>query len=188
MMNGMMTNKEVKVYDIIEKKAGSNIAMQRLSSILGFPFTALTDIGVFFTHYGPMLNEIRAVYGRQPLNKDSLLPILKGCKSELLADMVLDKSIDNIPHIGIPANMVCAKAMTWRLGILFGMLTSRGESINADNVVHAVTLIRTMLPQKDSIMFRKPTVSLVEKLLNIVAGDSIESFDEKMERILDAMA
>lgn len=183
-----MASKEVRVYDIIEKKAGSNVTMQGLSSILGFPFTAIADVSVFFTHYGPMLNEVRLVYGRQPLDKNSLLPILKGCKSELLSDMILDKLIGNIPLIGLPANMICAKAMTWRLGILFGMLAARGESISEDNVAHAVTLIRTMFPQRDSLMFKKPSASVVEKLLNTVAGDSIESFDEKMGRILDAMA
>lgn len=183
-----MTSKEARVYDIIARNAGSNVAMQGLSGILGFPFTAIADVGVFFTHYGPMLNEIRAVYGRQPLSKDSLIPILKGCKSELLSDMILDKIIGNVPLFGLPANMICAKAMTWRLGILFGMLAARGEDISADNVAHAVALIRTMFPQRESLMFKRPSASIVEKLLNTVKGDSIESFDDKMTRILDAMA
>ncbi len=183
-----MTSREVKVYDIIARNAGSNITMQGISGLLGFPFTLMADVGVFFTHYGPMLNEIRAVYGRQPLSKDSLIPILKGCKKELLSDMILDKVLGNLPLVGLPANMLCAKAMTWRLGILFGMLAARGEAISVDNAAHAVTLIRTMFPQKDSLLFKRPSAGVVEKLLNTVAGDSIESFDEKMSRILDALA
>lgn len=182
-----MTNKEIRVYDIIEKKAGSNIAMQTLSSILGFPFTTVADVAVFFTHYGPMLNEIRAVYGRKPINSESLGPIVKGCKSEIIADMVLDKFIGNIPLIGMPANMICAKAMTWRLGILFGMLAARGEDIGAENVTAAVRLIREMFPQKDSLLFKKPSATLVQKLMTAVEGDSVETFDRKMNRILDAM-
>jgi len=183
-----MTSREVKVYDIIAKNAESNIAIQGISSVFGFPFTLIVDLGVFFTHYGPMLNEIRTVYGRQPLSKDSLLPILKGCKKELLSDMILDKIFGNLPVVSLPANMLCAKAMTWRLGILFGMLAARGEEISVDNAAHAVTLIRTMFPQKDSLLFKRPSAGVVEKLLNTVEGDSIESFDEKMNRILDALA
>lgn len=183
-----MSSKEVQVYDIIEKKAGSNIAMQGLSGLIGFPFTAIADVTVFFTHYGPMLNQIRAVYGRSPICTEAFGPIIKGCKQELLVDMVLDKIVGNIPLIGLPANMICAKAMTWRLGILFGMLASRGEEVNQENVTKAVRLIRELFPQRNALMFQKPSAAIVEKLLKTVDGDSVESFDQKIMKILDAMA
>ena len=183
-----MISKEVRVYDIIEKKAGSNVAMQGLSGLMGFPFTAIADVTVFFTHYGPMLNEIRAAYGRSPISTEVFGPIIKGCKQELLTDMVLDKIVGNIPLIGLPANMICAKAMTWRLGILFGMLASRGEEIDQENVTKAVQLIRELFPQKNSLMFQKPSAVIVEKLLKAVDGDSVENFNQKMMNILDAMA
>lgn len=85
---------------MIEKKAGSNIAMQGLSGLVGFPFTTLADFGVIFTHYGPMLNEIRRIYGRSEMTKDVLGPIIKGCSSEIVSDLVLDKIIGQIPIIG----------------------------------------------------------------------------------------
>lgn len=182
-----MISKEVRIYDIIEKKAGSNIAMQGLSGLMGFPFTVIADVTVFFTHYGPMLNEVRAAYGRSPISMEAFAPIIKGCKQELLADMVLDKIVGNIPLIGLPANMICAKAMTWRLGILFGMLASRGEEIDQENVTKAVRLIRELFPQKNSLMFQKPSAVIVEKLLKAVDGDSVENFNQKMMNILDAM-
>lgn len=47
-----------KSYEIINDKAGSNIVIQGLSGVLGFPFTLLADGAVIFTHYGTMLNEI----------------------------------------------------------------------------------------------------------------------------------
>ena len=56
--------------------------------------------------------------------------------------------------IGLPANMIAAKAMTWRLGILFGMLAARGEEINQENVNHAIVLIRNIFPQRDSLFFK----------------------------------
>ena len=183
-----MARKEIQIYDIIEKKAGSNIAVQGISGLLGFPCTAVTDVAVFFTHYGPMLNEIRAVYGRPSVSADVFLPIFKGCKQELLADILLDKIVGNIPLFGLPANMICAKAMTWRLGILFGMLAARGEEIDQGNVETAVRLIRELFPQRESIVFKKPSAATVEKLLNTVEGDTVESFDAKLDRILDAMA
>lgn len=183
-----MNSKEIRVYDIIDKKVGSNVAMQGLSGVLGFPFTLLTDVAVVFSHYGPMLNEIRAVYGRSPITKEAFGPVLSGCKQELLTDMVLDKIVGNVPLIGLPANMICAKAMTWRLGILFGMLAARGEEISQQNVANAVHLIRTLFPQKNSLMYKKPSAGTVEKLLKTVDGDSVETFDQKVNTILDALA
>ena len=47
-------------YEIINEKASSNIVIQGLSGVLGFPFTLLADGAVIFTHYGTMLNEIRS--------------------------------------------------------------------------------------------------------------------------------
>ena len=173
-----MASKEVQIYDIIEKRAGSNIAMQGLSGLMGFPFTLAADVAVFFTHYGPMLNDIRAAYHRSPVTAASMAPILKGCK----------QVVGNIPLFGLPANMICAKAMTWRLGILFGMLSARGEEIDLHNVLSAVRLIRELFPQRESFLFKKPSASLVEKLLLTVEGDSVESFEQKMDRILDALA
>lgn len=183
-----MSSKEIRVYDIIEKKVGSNVAMQGLSGLAGFPFTAIADVTVFFTHYGPMLNEVRAVYGRAPIGSEAFGPVIKGCKQELLADMLLDKLVGNLPIIGLPANMICAKAMTWRLGILFGMLAARGEEVDQQNVANAVHLIRELFPQKNSLMFQKPSAAIVEKLLKAVDGDSLESFNQKITNILDAMA
>lgn len=183
-----MTSKTARVYDIINSKAGSNTAMQGLSGLMGFPFTAIMDVTVFFTHYGPMLNDIRAVYDRAPIDKDDLVHIIKGCKQELLTDIVLDKFIGNIPLLGLLANMICAKAMTWRLGILFGMLSARGEDISSDSVLLAVRLIRTLFPQKDSLLFRKPPAVTVEKLLNSVGETTIETFDNKVSRLLDELS
>lgn len=182
-----METREIQVYELIESKASSNIALQGLTGALGFPFTAIGDVAAFFTHYGPMLNQIRVLYGRKPVPKESMMTILDGCKSELLADIVIDKVLGNLPVLGLPANMICAKAMTWRLGILFGMLAARGEEIDAENVKSAVQLIREMFPQRDSLLFKKPSISVTEKLLRSVEDTTVEAFESKMERILNAL-
>lgn len=183
-----MVSQNARIYDIIAGKAGSNTAMQDLSGLMGFPFTTIMDVAVIFTHYGPMLNDIRAVYGRAPIGKEDLGHVIKGCRQELLADMVLDKLIGNIPILGLPANMICAKAMTWRLGLLFGMLSARGEEIDLDSVLLSVRLIRTLFPQTDSLLFKKPSAVTVEKLLTGVEETSLETFDRKVSRLLDELS
>ena len=181
-----MASKAVEVYDIIDQKAGSNMFLQGLSGAFGFPFTAVADVGVFFTHYGPMLNKIREVYGLENADTSSLRKIVMGCKNELIADLVIDKVIGNIPVVGLPANILCAKAMTWRLGILFGMLSARGEEINPQNVDHAVQMIRKVFPQSSSLLFRKPSAKIVEKLLTTLEDVTKERFDDIILKVLDA--
>lgn len=183
----MTASREARVYEAIDSRAGSNTAMQGLSGILGFPFTAIADVGMCFTHYGPMLNDIRKIYGRRELTAEAILPVVKGCGSELLSDLILDKFMGQIPVIGFVTNMICAKAMTWRMGILFAMLSARGEEINSQSAGRCARLIRELFPQKESLLFKRPSVVVVEKLLTGLWENSQESFDEKVIAILEGL-
>lgn len=180
----MTVTKTAKVYDIIDKKAGSNQFLQGLSGTLGFPFTVLADGAVIFTHYGPMINEIRDLYGREPISANVLGPILKGASSEILSDVVFDKLIGQIPIVGIASNVMCAKAMTWRLGLLFAMISARGEEVNANTVRRTCILIRKLFPQSNTFVFRQPSVTIVEKLLNVIENEPLDGYEEKIERLL----
>lgn len=80
-----------------------------------------------------MINDIRKIYGLPEINTKALRPILEGCSEEILSDLLFDKIGGQIPILGIPFNMMCAKAMTWRLGILFTMLAARGQEVNVEN-------------------------------------------------------
>lgn len=180
-----MATREVKVYEIINNKAGSNMFVQGLSGALGFPFTLFADAGIFLTHYGPMMNSIREIYGMKKADEGAMKTILSGCGKEVIADLVVDKVVGNIPLIGIPANVVCAKAMTWRLGILFGMLSSRGEEITPENVEKTMILIRRTFPQTNPVFFKKPQVETVEKLLSVVEGMEQTKYGDKIDMILD---
>lgn len=182
-----MNSRTARVYDLINSKAGSNQLMQGISGAFGFPFTLIADAGVIFTHYGPMLNEIRAIYGREPVGSDVIVPVLNGCTSEILADIVFDKVIGQIPVIGIGANIMCAKTMTWRLGLLFAVISARGEEISSESVRKSTKMIRQLFPQKSMFTFKTPTISTVEKLLDSMADITIEDFDAKVERILTAL-
>ncbi len=179
-----MNEKTAKIYDLINSKAGSNQLMQGISGALGFPFTLIADAGVIFTHYGPMLNEIRNIYGRSNISSEVIGPIINGCTSEILADIVFDKVIGQIPLIGIGANIMCAKTMTWRLGLVFAMISARGEEISAESVRKSTKMIRQLFPQKSMFSFKALTITTVDKLLNAMSDLSMEDFDTKVEKVL----
>lgn len=174
-----------KAYEIINEKASSNIAIQGLSGILGFPFTIIADGAVIFTHYGTMLNEIRSLYGRTPVSESVVSTIVKGISSELIFDIVADKFLGNVPLVGIYFNAICAKTMTWRLGILFTMLSARGEAIDDYTVQDTTKLIRLVFPQTDAFKFQQPTYPTFEKLILSVTGNSMEQFNQKVTKALE---
>ncbi len=183
----LTVNKSSKSYAIIEQKAGSNLAMQGLSGLLGFPFTTIADVGAIFTHYGPMINDIRKIYGLSEINAKALRSIVEGCSEEILSDLLVDKIGGQIPILGIPFNMMCAKAMTWRLGTLFTMLAARGQEVNVDNVKNATILIRKLFPQTKMFSFSKPSIIVFEKLVNAMENETVEDFNGKVMRILDEL-
>lgn len=173
----LSVNKSSKSYAIIEQKAGSNLAMQGLSALLGFPFTTIVDVSAIFTHYGPMINDIRKIYGLPQINAKALCPILEGCSEEFLSDILFDKIGGQIPILGIPLNMMCAKAMTWRLGILFTMLAARRQEVNLENIRNATVFIRKLFPPTNTFTFSKPSIVLFEKLVNAMENETAEDFN-----------
>lgn len=174
-----------KAYEIINEKASSNIAIQGLSGVLGFPFTIIADGAVIFTHYGTMLNEIRSLYGRTPVSETVVSSIVKGISSELIFDIVADKFLGQMPLVGIYFNAICAKTMTWRLGILFTMLSARGEAIDDSTVEDTTRLIRMVFPQTDAFKFQQPTYPTFEKLIVSVSDNSMAYFNQKITKALD---
>lgn len=184
-MNSNDTILAKRAYEIINSKASSNIAIQGLSGVLGFPFTLLADGAVIFTHYGTMLNEIRSLFGRTPVSENVVSSIVKGISSELIFDVVADKFLGNVPLVGIYFNAICAKTMTWRLGILFTMLSARGEAIDDYAVQDTTKLIRLVFPQTDAFKFQQPTYPTFEKLVLSVTDNTMEQFNNKISRALD---
>ncbi len=154
------------VYKLIEEKANSNTLIQGLTGLVGFPFTLIADGATVFTHYGAMLNEIRALKGYGPVTTDVIKPILTSISSEILFDLVADKVLGQIPLIGIYFNVICAKTMTWRLGILFAMLAKRGEGFDGDDMSVLARKIRTRFPQSDAITFKQPDYDVFSMLLS----------------------
>ncbi len=182
-MSNMDTPK--MAYNIIEMKANSNLFIQGLSGLFGFPFTLIADGTTIFTHYGDMLNKLRDLYHRTAVNEEVISGIMLGMKSELLFDIVADKLLGNVPVLGIYFNAICAKTLTWRLGIAFAMLSARGDSINPSSVKNVVKLIRIIFPQNDAFTFKQPSYESFEKLILSVEGNSQDVFDQKIIKALD---
>jgi uncharacterized protein (DUF697 family) len=175
-----------EAYTLIDNKAGSNTLIQGLTGLVGFPFTLIADGAVIFTHYGKMLNEVRSLYGRSPVSEEVVIPIVKGISSEILFDIVADKFLGQVPILGIYFNAICAKAMTWRLGVLFTMLASRGEEIDENRAKETAKLIRNVFPQNDTFKFKQPSYATFEKLVVSVFENTVEEYNSKIDKALGA--
>lgn len=174
-----------KAYNQINGKASSNIFTQGISGFLGFPFTLIIDVAVIGTHYVPMFNNIRSIYNRSPVTDNVVAPMLTNISSEILFDIVADKVLGNVPIIGIYFNAICAKTMTWRLGILFSMLASRGESIKPESIRDAMIVIRQVFPQKSSFSFKQPSLDEFVKIVSSVYENSQQEYESKIHRAMD---
>jgi len=152
-------------YRIIDEKAKSNSLIQGLTGIVGFPYTMLADGAVIFTHYGTMFNEIRALEGYGKIGREVIEPVVKSISSEILFDLVGDKILGQIPVLGIYFNAICAKTMTWRLGILFSMLTLHGDQIDEASAKQMAKKIREAFPQSSAMTFTQPSYESFEKML-----------------------
>lgn len=161
-MDTSITNAE-KSYDLINSMATNNGWIQGISGAVGFPLTLVADAGVIPGIYWPMWNNIRALYGHEPISEDAAVQVIKGILPEVLADFLLDKIAGNIPVIGIYFNAICAKAMTWRLGILFSMLSARGNDIRQVSIGQCMDLIRNIFPKRDIYKYNKPNWSDIIK-------------------------
>lgn len=171
-------------YKIIDGKANSNSIIQGITGLVGFPYTMIADGAVIFTHYGDMFNEIRALFNREALKENALRALLTGMYKEVLFDLIGDKCLGNIPVIGVYFNAICAKTLTWRLGILFTMLSARGENINTDSVKNAMKLIRMIFPQEDAFLFKQPSYANFETMVLSIENNTVNEFDQKIRKAL----
>ena len=190
-MNGRYNNYDSeemaeRSYNEIQQKANSNMLMQGVSAIFGGVITAGVDVAVIGTHYVPMFNNIRAIYGRGSVDGSVIIPVIKNILSECLFDIAFDKVVGYIPIVGIYTNVMCAKTLTWRLGILFAMLASRGEEVVSDKVKDCVIVIRNMFPQNSAVKLAQPDYSTFKKMVMSVHDNTEAEFAEKINKAKDA--
>lgn len=185
----MLSNKDLALqsYNIINSTANSNVAVQGLSGIFGFPTTIIVDGVTVFTHYAPMLDNIRMVYNKEPLTKEVVVPVLKNISSEILFDMLFDKLAGQIPVAGIYFNAICAKAFVWRLGMLIAICSSLEKDItDAEALKKIIAFIRNVFPQKEIFKFTKPDFNTYAKIMDSIQNNSESVFMDKINEALKA--
>ncbi len=173
-------------YELIEKRAHLNAGAQALSGFFGIMAALAVDAAVIPTIYIPMWNDIRALYHQPPIHQDEATQILLSLVPELLSDLVFDKILGNVPVIGSYFNAVCAKQMTWRLGMLFALLAARGDAVQHVECSRAMALIRQLFPQKDMFTFSNPDFDRFKTLMNAVDSCTPEQFNQKIDKAMAA--
>ena len=174
------------VYKMIKTKANSNAFIQAVSGVVGFPSTLAVDGLVILTHYEPMINDIRRIYGRTPVSVKEFLPVFRSMLKEILLDFAVDKVLGHIPIAGVYFNAISAKALTWRLGMLVAVVSSKGEEFTKENLGNLVRLIRYITPQTDVFKFTTPDYEMFRKIVLSVADNEAEVFENKIQTALRA--
>ena len=174
-------------YEIIRKTANKNTVIQAASGFFGFIATIGVDIAVIPTIYGPLLDDLRALYGHPETPNGTVKTLVPQILPEILNDLAFDKFIGGIPIVGMYFNAICAKAFTWRLGTLFAFLSSRGPDIPKESLREAMILIRECFPQKDMFRFKTPDQQTFIRLVSSVSGVTEQMFRSKVHSALDAL-
>ena len=174
------------IYKMINSKANSNAFIQGVTGITGFPTTLVVDGIVIFTHYEPLINDIRKLYGRSEISAKDLSPMMGSLVKELLFDVVVDKVLGHVPVAGAYFNAVSAKALTWRLGMLVTVLSSRGEKFNKESISSIIKLIRYITPLNELLKFKKPDYEVFKKITISVSSNELSEFEDKIKNALRA--
>lgn len=166
---------------MIEDKEIYNTAIQGISGFFGGLTTWVADIGVIAGIYAPMISNIRTIYGRKPIPENTIPDMLKNIGKEILYDVLFDKILGNIPVIGVYFNAICARNLTWRLGILFCMLSVRGDEIDNSTITDSVRVIRLNFPQKSMFGFKKPVYKDFKNLVLKFHDMTLIEFKEELK-------
>lgn len=174
------------VYKTIKGKANSNAFLQGVTGITGFPSNLVVDGIAIFTHYKPLINDIRKLYGRSEISAKELSPMMGSLVKELLFDVVADKVLGSVPVAGVYFNAVSAKALTWRLGMLVTIISSRGEEFNKENISSVIKLIRYVTPINELLKLKKPDYDVFRRIATSVSDIEMSEFDNKVQTALKA--
>ena len=177
----------LRSYDIIDETANSDAVIEAISGFLGFPFTLIADGATVLTHYIPMLNKIRTLYGKPIWTLDTFGPVFKSLSNEMLFDVLFDKILGNVPVAGVYFNLICARSLTWRLGMMCAMCSCLETDIkDLETLKKTVIVIREMFPQRSVLKFAKPDYNAYKKVMTSIINNNEEIFADKIGKALKA--
>ena len=177
----------LRTYNIIDETANSDAMIEAISGFLGFPFTLIADGATVLTHYIPMLGKIRELNGKAPWTAESFGPIFKSLSSELLFDILVDKVLGQIPIAGIYFNLICAKSLTWRVGMLCAMCSClQNDVTDIETLKKTSILIREIFPQRSIFKFAKPNYNDFRKVMLSIMNNDASAFGSKINKALEA--
>lgn len=190
MKANMYTGKEI-IFDVAYKKIGSkatsNAIFQGAGGFTGLFGKFVIDAAVLITHYEPLINDIRKLYDRNSLSIKELSPVFGSLFKELIVDIAVDKMVGAaIPVAGVYFNFVSARLLTWRIGLVALILSSRGEEFAWINVSEIANLVRFLTPQQSKVKFTKPDYETIKKVVCSVADNEPEVFENKIQTALKA--
>lgn len=136
-----------QTYAVIKKYANQNGMMQAFSGITGMGVNLAVD-ALAIVWYRDMWNDIRAVYGKGRITKEMVFAFLKQNIGYIAEDIILDKGAGTIPVLGVPFNYRYAKALTWRLGVLFGLSAAAPDDVSHETMLRLIEAIRLLFPAR----------------------------------------
>ncbi len=156
-----MSTKEKRAIEVYRKTrslANKNAIAQGFSGAFGLGVNLAVDIAAL-PFYAGLWNDIRNIYGKGTITLPAAKAYLRPNLGFLAQDLLWDKMVGSVPVVGIPFNVAFAKALTWRLGAWFGILSALGEEIGAEEMLVRSTmqLTREIFPSNgDVFTFKTP--------------------------------
>lgn len=157
------------VYDRTKRLADRNALAGAASGLFGMGVNWVVDVAAI-PFYTDLWNDVRGTYGKGRITLQAATAYLKPNIVFLVQDLVMDKILGSIPIFGMPFNYICAKALTWRLGAWFGVLSALGDEADPGRTLTSSTLelTRRFFPANESILdFEEPSR---EKFIAFIAA------------------
>jgi hypothetical protein len=177
-----------QVYDRTSRLATGNVVAQGASGFFGFAANLLVDAAAI-PFYAQLWSEIRGIYGKGEITAEAAKAYLKPNIGFLAQDLIWDKIVGSIPIIGVPFNIVFAKALTWRLGAWFGFLSAiDGEEDDAALTETTLRLVREIFPSSRSTFdFTAPDRDVFVEFIASIDGLTTDEVHDRTKAALDVL-
>jgi hypothetical protein len=177
-----------QVYERTSSLATGNLIAQGASGFFGFAANLLVDAAAI-PFYAQLWTEIRGIYGKGEITAEAVRAYVKPNLGFLAQDLLWDKVVGSIPIIGIPFNIAFAKALTWRLGAWFGLLSAIADEDDSEALTRAtLQLTREVFPSSRSVFdFAAPDRDVFVSFIASVDGLTTDEVRDRTERALQAL-